>query len=66
MDNKDQITGRIKEAAGDLTNNDKLKREGKVDQAAGSAKEVVTDLRDKAEDMVDKLKDRIHDVSRNR
>jgi len=66
MDNKDQIKGRVKEAAGDLTDNDKLKREGKVDQAAGRAKEVVTDIRDKAEDAVDKLKDRIHEVSRDR
>ena len=29
----DDIKGRIKEAAGDLTNDDDLKREGKADQA---------------------------------
>jgi uncharacterized protein YjbJ (UPF0337 family) len=66
MKNTDQIKGRIKEAAGDLTDNDKLKREGKVDNAAGRAKEVVGDIREKAEDKVDALKDRIHDLSRDR
>ncbi len=64
MANKDRISGRIKEAAGDRTVNDRVKREGKIDRAAGSATEVVTDVRDQAEDVVDKLKARIHDVSR--
>ncbi len=66
MKNTDQIKGRIKEAAGDLTDNDKLKREGKIDNAAGRAKEAVGDIREKAEDTVDALKDRIHDLSRDR
>lgn len=30
--------GRAKEAMGDLTDDDKLKREGKVDRASGTAK----------------------------
>ena len=34
MGNTDDAKGRIKEAAGDLTDNDDLKREGKVDRAA--------------------------------
>jgi uncharacterized protein YjbJ (UPF0337 family) len=63
MENKDQIKGRVKEAAGDLVDNDELKREGKIDQAAGRAKEAVRDVREKAEDTVDRLKDRIHDLS---
>jgi uncharacterized protein YjbJ (UPF0337 family) len=46
---KDQIKGRIKEAAGVLTDNDRLKREGKLDQAVGSVKET-------AEKAVDKIK----------
>ena len=37
----DQTKGRIKEAAGDLTNNQDLKNDGKVDKASGSMKNVV-------------------------
>ena len=39
--NSDQAKGRVKEAAGDLTGNDKLKSEGKADQAAGDVKKFV-------------------------
>lgn len=35
----DKAKGRIKEAAGALADDPALKREGKLDQAAGSAKE---------------------------
>jgi len=45
----DQIKGRIKEAAGVLTDNDRLKREGKLDQVVGTVKE-------KTEEAVDKIK----------
>jgi len=38
---KDDAKGRVKEAAGALTGDDSLKREGKVDRAAGSVKDVV-------------------------
>lgn len=37
----DVIKGRIKEAAGALTGNDKLRQAGKTDQAVGKAKEAV-------------------------
>jgi len=37
----DQIKGRIKEAAGVLTDDDRLKREGKLDQVVGKVKEKV-------------------------
>jgi uncharacterized protein YjbJ (UPF0337 family) len=46
----DKVKGRVKEAAGDLTDNDKLKREGKVDQAAGKVKEKVDDVKDRLND----------------
>jgi uncharacterized protein YjbJ (UPF0337 family) len=58
--NTDQAKGRVKEAAGDLIGNDKLKSEGKADQAAGDAKKVVNDVADKAEELVDKVKDAVH------
>jgi uncharacterized protein YjbJ (UPF0337 family) len=35
---KDQVKGRVKEAAGALTGDEKLKREGRIDQAAGRTK----------------------------
>lgn len=48
----DKAKGRIKEAAGALTDDPALKREGKLDQAAGSVKEGF-------EKAVDGLKDAI-------
>lgn len=66
MQNTDQLKGRVKEAAGDLTDNDRLKREGKTDRVAGKAKEIVDKGKDFAEDKVDALKDKIHEVSRDK
>lgn len=37
----DKIKGRVKEAAGALTDDDQLRREGKADQTAGEVKEKV-------------------------
>lgn len=45
----DKAKGRVKEAVGALTGDRKLKREGKIDQAAGTAK-------DAAERVVDTVK----------
>lgn len=50
-ENMDDLKGRTKEAAGDLTGNDDLKREGKVDQAAGAVKDKVGDVADKVKDV---------------
>jgi uncharacterized protein YjbJ (UPF0337 family) len=47
ISNKDDAKGRVKEAAGDLTGDKDLKREGKVDQAGGKAKEGVEKVTDK-------------------
>ena len=52
----DKASGRIKQAAGDLTDNDDLKREGKKDETAGKAKDAVDAVKDKAEDAIDKIK----------
>lgn len=56
----DQIKGRVKEAAGALTDNDRLKREGKRDQAVGKVKDAAEKVVDKvkktAEKAVDKVK----------
>ncbi|MGH9273505.1 MAG: CsbD family protein [Acidimicrobiales bacterium] len=58
MSNTDDIKGRVKEAAGDLTDNDRLKREGKADQIEGKVKDLVDEARDKIEDAVDKVREK--------
>ena len=50
----DDLKGRAKEAAGDLTGDQDLKNEGKVDRAAGTVKDKVGDAADKAKDVVGK------------
>ncbi len=52
MSNSDDTKGRVKEALGDLTDDEDLKREGKIDRAAGAAKEKLDDVADKAKDAV--------------
>jgi uncharacterized protein YjbJ (UPF0337 family) len=55
----DQAKGRAKQAVGDLTNDDDMRREGKVDEKSGQAKGKVGDLKDKAEDTIDTVKDKL-------
>ncbi len=50
----DDLKGRAKEAAGDVTDDDGLKREGQVDRATGKAKDAVGDAGDKLKDAVGK------------
>lgn len=50
----DKAKGRTKEAAGDLTGDKDMQREGKKDQAKGDAKEKVENVKDSANDMIDK------------
>jgi uncharacterized protein YjbJ (UPF0337 family) len=52
--NMDDLKGRAKEAAGDLTDDKDLKREGKIDKATGAVKEKVEDVADKAKDVFGK------------
>jgi len=49
----DEFKGRIKEAAGALTGNDKLREEGKVDQAVGQVKQVVEKTVDEVQKAAD-------------
>jgi uncharacterized protein YjbJ (UPF0337 family) len=60
MSNADDLKGRVKEAAGDLTDNEDLEREGKVDRAAGKAKELLGDAKEKIDDAIDAVKERLH------
>jgi uncharacterized protein YjbJ (UPF0337 family) len=48
----EEAKGRAKEAAGALTGDDELKREGKADQASAAAKDKLTDAVDKVKDTV--------------
>jgi uncharacterized protein YjbJ (UPF0337 family) len=50
----DDLKGKVKEAAGDVTGDDGLKREGKVDKATGDVKDKVGDVGDKVKDVVHK------------
>jgi uncharacterized protein YjbJ (UPF0337 family) len=47
MSSTDEAKGRAKEAIADLTDNDRLKKEGKVDQAKGTVKDAVDKVADK-------------------
>ena len=58
-DKFDEMKGRAKEAAGDLADDDELKREGKTDRAGAAVKRTADDAKDKVDDAVDAVKDRI-------
>lgn len=53
MANATELKGRAEQAAGDLSGDKDLKREGDIDKGAGKAK-------DKLNDAVDKVKDVLH------
>jgi uncharacterized protein YjbJ (UPF0337 family) len=55
----DELKGRAKQAAGDLTDNDDLKREGKMDEKGGKVKQAAENAKDKIEEGVDKVKDKL-------
>ncbi len=48
----DELKGRVKEAVGALTGNDKLREEGKTDQAVGKAEQAVRKVADKVKEAV--------------
>lgn len=56
IENKaDELAGKAKEAAGDVTDNKDLKNEGKADQ-------VTSDIKDKVEDAGEAIKDKANEV----
>ena len=52
----DEIKGRVKEAAGAVSGDDELRREGRDDQAEGKLRQAGEKARDAAEDVKDALK----------
>ena len=55
----DVAKGRIKEAAGVLTGNDKLRAEGRADQTVGKVKQAVQETAGKAKKAAAKVVDKV-------
>lgn len=51
---KDDLKGRTKEAAGDMTDDESLKNEGRVDRGQGKVKDTVDKAGDKLKDAVNR------------
>jgi uncharacterized protein YjbJ (UPF0337 family) len=51
MANPDEVKGRVKRAAGELTDDERLKREGTIDKAAGKAKRAVEEAAEKTREI---------------
>jgi uncharacterized protein YjbJ (UPF0337 family) len=58
----DQIKGRIKEAAGVLTDDDRLKREGRLEQVVGKVKETAARIAEKVKEKVERTADTMKDA----
>ena len=50
----DKAKGHVKQAVGELTSDEDLKREGEIDEASGKVKEAVGKVTAKAKDVVHK------------
>lgn len=55
-ENLDKAKGTIKENVGDATDDERLEREGKMDRAGA-------DVKEKANDAVDTVKDKVNDLT---
>lgn len=58
----EQVKGRIKEAAGNLTGNKDLESEGKSDRRVGEVKEKVEHAKDKVDEVTGKLQHKVEEV----
>jgi len=58
---KDDAVGRVKEAAGALTGDKDLERDGRRDRAGAKVKQGADKARDAVEHVVDKAKDALSD-----
>ncbi|GGI00505.1 CsbD family protein [Mammaliicoccus vitulinus] len=52
----EQAKGNVKETVGNATDNKDLENEGKKDKTSGKAKETVENVKNKANDVIDKFK----------
>ena len=53
----EELGGKAKEAAGDLTGNERLEAEGKADQAAAKAKQAGENVKEAGRDVAEGVKD---------
>lgn len=58
----EQVTGRVKEAAGSLIGNEDLESEGKADRAAGEAKEKLGHAKERLEEVIEKVEHKAGEV----
>ena len=58
----DKIKGRIKEAVGVITDNDRLKSEGQTEQAVGEVKEAAESAAEKVKDTVERIAEKVKDT----
>jgi uncharacterized protein YjbJ (UPF0337 family) len=54
----EKLGGKLKEAVGNITHNDKLKTEGQAEQVKGTARKTVGQVKDAASDAVDHVQNR--------
>lgn len=59
MPNFDELKGKAKKAFGDLTGNDKMQREGKMDEIAGKVQEAAGIAAEKVEGAIDSVKEAV-------
>ncbi len=59
----EDLKGRAKEAAGALTDDDKLKREGQADRTAAAAKRKLHDAEEKVDEVIDRAKEKVLDAA---
>jgi uncharacterized protein YjbJ (UPF0337 family) len=60
----DEVKGRIEEAAGALTDNDKLRAEGQADQTVGKVKQAATKVINKAQQAADAAAEKARQVAK--
>jgi uncharacterized protein YjbJ (UPF0337 family) len=53
----DKVTGKVKEAAGDIADNPSLRREGRDEERKGEAKEELTEQQQSADEKADEVAD---------
>jgi uncharacterized protein YjbJ (UPF0337 family) len=53
----DKLTGRVKKAAGDLTDDASLRREGRKEERKGEAKDELASAQDRADAKADEVAD---------
>lgn len=52
----DQVKGKVKETVGNITGDSSTKTDGMIDQTVGKAKEIASDIKYVAQEVIDKSK----------